>query len=147
MATNYFGPFLLTHLLLPLLHKSENGGRVINMSALAHFTGQIHIDNLNGNLTTQELFANSKLAITMMTKYMANRFKNLTNITFNSVSPGLVRGTSHLKYSFKLENFMAKLSVWPWIWLFTKTPKQGCQSVVYLAVDPNLNDISGAYFR
>lgn len=33
------------------------------------------------------------------------------------------------------------------MWLFLKNPTQGCQSIVYLAVEPSLSNISGYYFR
>lgn len=71
-----------------------------------------------------------------------------THITFNSVNPGLVRDTEHLeKYSGFGRSLFAKLSVWPWIWLFLKTPNQGCQSILYLAIEPALHKVSGYYFR
>lgn len=71
-----------------------------------------------------------------------------TKITFNAVDPGLVRGTGHIeKYSTLGRSFVTKMSVLPWVWLFLKTPKQGCQSIVHLAVDPTLNNVSGCYFR
>lgn len=40
-----------------------------------------------------------------------------------------------------------KLSVWPWMWLFLKSPKQGCQTAVYVSVDPGLNWTTGKFFR
>lgn len=69
---SFAGPFLLTHLLLPLLNKSENG-RVINVSASAHFNGNITIDNENTKkgLNVKDSFAASKLALTIITKHMA----------------------------------------------------------------------------
>lgn len=42
---------------------------------------------------------------------------------------------------------MAKISIWPWKWLFLKTPKQGSQTILYAAIDPSLIEISGQYFR
>nr|XP_023025612.1 retinol dehydrogenase 13-like [Leptinotarsa decemlineata] len=145
-VTNYLGPFLLTHLLLPLLSKSDNG-RVINVSALAHYNGKLNIDTANiGEYNGNDAFAGSKLALTLFTKHMAQLYKD-TNITFNSVSPGLVRNTGHLANYSTLENsLLTKLSVWPWVWLFLKNPKQGCQSIVYLAVEPTLHKVSGCYF-
>jgi len=145
ISTNYFGPFLLTHLLLNLLNKSDNG-RVINLSAVAHLRGKINLDDLNSerNFVEIEAFSQSKLALTMFTKYMALSLKN-SNITFYAVNPGLVRGTKHLRNSRLTTSFVTKLSVWPWMWLFMKTPRQGCQSIVYAAVDPFLSKVSGCY--
>ncbi|XP_018575648.1 retinol dehydrogenase 13-like [Anoplophora glabripennis] len=146
-VTNYLGPFLLTHLLLSVLNNSDNG-RVINVSALAHFNGKLKLDDFNSekNFNEKEAFSQSKLALTMFTKYMAQLYKS-TKITFNAVDPGLVRGTGHIeKYSTLGRSLITKISVLPWVWLFLKTPKQGCQSIVYLAVDPTLNNVSGYYF-
>jgi NAD(P)-dependent dehydrogenase (short-subunit alcohol dehydrogenase family) len=77
LCLNYFtGPFLLTHLLLNLLSKSDNG-RVINLSAVAHLRGKIKLDDLNSeeNFVEIEAFSQSKLALTMFTKYMASLLK------------------------------------------------------------------------
>ncbi|KAG5893123.1 hypothetical protein JTB14_034144 [Gonioctena quinquepunctata] len=145
-VTNYLGPFLLTHLLLPLLSKSDNG-RVINVSALAHYNGKLDMDIIGTEkFNANDAFAGSKLALTLFTKHMAQIYKD-TNITFNSVSPGLVRDTGHIaKYSSLGKSFFTRISVWPWVWLFLKNPKQGCQTVVYLAVEHSLHTVSGCYF-
>lgn len=146
LVTNYLGPFLLTHLLLPLLNKSTNG-RIINVSAVAHFTGKLKLDNLNmeKNFNEKDAFAQSKLALTIFTRYLASLLSK-TKITCNSVCPGLVRGTGHLRNIFLNGNKWSKIYLWPWIWLFLKTPKQGSQNIVYLAVEPSLFDITGCYF-
>ena len=44
MATNYLGPFLLTHLLMPQLRAAgseEVKSRVILVSSVLHFAGQV----------------------------------------------------------------------------------------------------------
>lgn len=40
-----------------------------------------------------------------------------------------------------------KILLWPLMWLLMKTPKQGCQTIVYAAVEASLNNVSGAYLR
>ncbi|VEN57281.1 unnamed protein product [Callosobruchus maculatus] len=147
-VTNYLGPFLLTHLLLPALNRSDNG-RVINVSAMAHFNAKLNLDNINSEkyFSEKDAYAESKLALTMFTKHMAELYKD-TKITFNSVSPGLVRDTGHTeKFSTLSKSFFTRMSVWPWMWLFLKSPRQGCQTIVYLAVEPTLHKVSGYYFR
>lgn len=76
LFTNLLGPFLLTHLLLPLLSKSDNG-RVINVSASAHFNGHISIEKLNTEkgFAVKDSFAASKLALTIFTKHMARLYE------------------------------------------------------------------------
>ncbi|KAF7262878.1 retinol dehydrogenase 11-like [Rhynchophorus ferrugineus] len=145
IVTNFLGPFLLTHLLLSCLNKSEQG-RIINVSAMAHFSGKLYLENLNMEKHYNEMdaFAQSKLALTIFTKYLASLLIK-TKITCNSVCPGMVRGTGYLNYSPLQKTIWSKL-YWPWMWLFLKTPEEGCQSIVYLAVEPQLNDVSGYYF-
>lgn len=72
------GPFLLTHLLLPLLNKGENG-RIINVSAMAHYNGKLSLSDLNLEKTFNEkdAFSQSKLALTIFTKYLATLLKSL----------------------------------------------------------------------
>lgn len=70
-----------------------------------------------------------------------------TNVTINSVDPGLVRNTNHMNRSPLKTSMAVKLSVWPWMWLFLKTPKQGSQTIIYLATDPKLSNETGKHYR
>jgi NAD(P)-dependent dehydrogenase (short-subunit alcohol dehydrogenase family) len=65
-SVNYVGPFLLTHLLTPLLEKSH-AARVINVSSIAHIRGRIHLDDLTLEkaFTPYAAYAQSKLAQVM----------------------------------------------------------------------------------
>ncbi|KAI4468880.1 phosphatidylinositol-glycan biosynthesis class f protein-related [Holotrichia oblita] len=147
LATNYLGPFLLTHLLLPLLRQSSNG-RIINLSSLSHMTGRIHIRDMNmeRKYVQAEAFAQSKLALVMFTRHLASLLKDKgLGIGVYAVNPGIVRNTNHLKSSPFAKSLMARISTYPWIWLFLKTPKQGCQTVVFTAVEPNLSTVTGVY--
>ena len=55
MATNHFGHFFLTNLLLPLLAETARDNqdlgrtsvRIVVVSSLAHFWGQVDVNNLN----------------------------------------------------------------------------------------------------
>lgn len=59
MAANYFGHFLLTNLLMPLMIKSAAGrkktgssakndpGRIVALSSVGHWWGRVDLDNLN----------------------------------------------------------------------------------------------------
>lgn len=71
------GPFVLTHLLLPLLNKSDNG-RVINIAALAHFIGKIDLNDLNNikSFSVEDAYASSKLCLVLFTKHMASLYKS-----------------------------------------------------------------------
>lgn len=73
---DFEGPFLLTHLLLPLLRLSPNG-RVINITALSHMSARINIRDLNmeRRYSETEAFAQSKLALVMFTRHLAGALK------------------------------------------------------------------------
>lgn len=60
---------------MPLLSKSHNG-RVINVSASAHFNGKISLDHLNAEkgFSVKDSFSASKLALTILTKHMARLY-------------------------------------------------------------------------
>ncbi|XP_022913007.2 retinol dehydrogenase 12-like [Onthophagus taurus] len=145
LATNYLGPFLLTHMLLPLLKKSDNG-RIINLTSVAHSSGRINLNdmNLEKRFLERDAFSQSKLALILFTRHVAKILKD-TRVTINCVNPGIVRNTKHLKNSPFGAGFMAKVSTYPWVWLFLKTPKQGAQTVIFAATDPILMNVTGEY--
>lgn len=71
-----------------------------------------------------------------------------TNVNFLAVNPGLVRGTKHVSSSPVFsESLLLRLAMNPLMWLFMKSPKQGCQSVIYAALDSEFEEIRGAYIR
>jgi NAD(P)-dependent dehydrogenase (short-subunit alcohol dehydrogenase family) len=46
MATNHFGHFLLTNLLIDVLKKTPNS-RIVNLSSMAHERAKFDFDNFN----------------------------------------------------------------------------------------------------
>jgi len=62
-GTNFIGHFLLTLLILPLLHRKP-GARVVTLSSVAHWTGRIDFANLNAEKSYSKwgAYAQSKLA-------------------------------------------------------------------------------------
>lgn len=61
--------------------------------------------------------------------------------------PGIVRGTKHMRHSPLSKSFVMKIAIGPWAWLLMKTPEQGAQTIIYMAVATELSDTSGKYFR
>lgn len=88
-AVNYLAPMILTNELLPLLKKSE-APRIINLSSAAQ--SPVNLDALHGQveLSAQEAYAQSKLALTMWSMNLAEREKSITSI---SVNPGSLLNT------------------------------------------------------
>lgn len=95
-AVNYFAPFVLTHALLPLL-KSGDDPRVINLSSAAQ--APVSIDALVGNedIATQSAYAQSKIALTMWSLYLA---ENEPGITVIAVNPGSLLNTKMVKEAY-----------------------------------------------
>lgn len=70
-----------------------------------------------------------------------------SKITVNACSPGLVRGTDHLRHSPIMRALFARAITYPWMWLFMRSPYQGAQTMVRLATDPELSKTSGEFFK
>lgn len=143
---NYLGHFLLTRLLVSRMCTTP-GARVISMTSQSHFAADIclHDLNLQINYSARRAYGQSKLALLLMTRYLGLMLQD-TNVNFLAVNPGLVRGTKHVSSSPVLrESLLIGLAMRPLMWMFMKSPKQGSQSVIYAALDPELEEIRGAY--
>ncbi len=127
-AVNYLAHFVLTMLLLPLLKKSGEP-RVISVSSVAHESGRIEFDNLNGerNFSGYGAYANSKLADALFAAELARREPWLTS---NSLHPGVI-DTKLLHAGFNMKG--APVAV-------------GARTHVYLATSPDVKGVSGKYF-
>jgi len=93
LGTNHLGPFALTGLLLEVL-KNSPASRVVNVSSMAHRSGEIDFRNLlyeNGKgYSPMKAYGRSKLANLMFT-YELQRFfeKNKINTIALAAHPGL----------------------------------------------------------
>ncbi|XP_047022359.1 retinol dehydrogenase 11-like [Helicoverpa zea] len=146
VQTNHFGPFLLTNLLLPLL-KSSAPSRIVNVSSIAHSGGKVELDNLNLEKETKETYSmsqvyqNTKLFNVLMTVELARRLEG-TGVTANSLHPGVV--ATDILFNIKsiwVQPIKLILSV------YSKTPWEGAQTTVHLAVSREVEDVSGKYYR
>ncbi len=128
IAVNHLSHFLLTNLLLPLLKKSPDP-RVITVSSVAHMSGRIEFDNLNGErrFDAYHAYANSKLANALFSFELARREPH---ICANCLHPGVI-DTKLLHAGFS----MAGASV-----------SEGARTSVYLATSPEVKGVTGKYF-
>jgi len=129
-AVNYLGPFLLTHLLLPLLGK---GSRIVTVASSAHFdVDRIDWDNLpqQRRYDPWGAYSLSKFADITFTYTLARNLGE-SGITANCLHPGVV-------------NTKLSRSVAPGI--ATITPEEGAQTSIYLACSPEVAGVSGRYF-
>ncbi|XP_028028190.1 retinol dehydrogenase 14-like [Bombyx mandarina] len=140
MATNHYGPFLLTHLLIDLLKKTAPSRIVIVASSLYRLASfdlnkPNPVDSIPGYL-----YYASKEANILFTKELARRLEG-TGVTANCLHPGLIDTgiwrsvPAPLSWGLNLINKC-----------FFKTPEQGCQTTIMLAVDESLEKVNGKYF-
>jgi len=133
-AVNYLAPFLLTNLLLGLL-RSSSPSRIVNVSSVAHYNGQIDLNAIERRNTPSGWggYSLSKLALVMFTYELARRLAG-RGVTANCLHPGGV-ATNIWKVPPTL--------VRP----FLKSAKEGAQTTVYLASSPEVENVSGKYFE
>ncbi|XP_030036078.2 retinol dehydrogenase 11-like [Manduca sexta] len=136
---NHFAPFLLTVSLLPLIKKSAPS-RIINVSSLMHKFGKIDLNKFHkqakNSFEHRRVYSNTKLANILFTNKLSKDLKG-TGVTANSVHPGVV-STDIFRDKYAITKYLIRL-------LF-KTPLQGAQTSIYLAVSPELKETTGKYF-
>ncbi|KAM4580238.1 retinol dehydrogenase 13 [Odontesthes bonariensis] len=145
LAVNHLGHFLLTNLLLPVM-KSSAPSRVINVSSIAHRGGRIDLDDLffsRRPYSALESYRQSKLANVLFTWELAQRIKG-SGVSAFCLHPGVIRTElgRHVEGWFPLLGALLRLPTL----LLMKTPWQGCQTTVFCAVTPGLEERSGCYF-
>lgn len=140
MATNQFGPFLLTHLLIDLLKQSKPS-RIVVVASELYRLACLNLENPNPTTTFPAyLYYVSKYANIVFTLELARRLEG-TGVTVNCLHPGLIDSgiwrNVHAPFSWPLKIIIK---------LFFKTPEQGAQTTIHLAVSDELNGVSGKYF-
>jgi NAD(P)-dependent dehydrogenase (short-subunit alcohol dehydrogenase family) len=145
IAANHFGPFLLTNLLMGLMIKTGKA-RIIAVSSVAHtWTKTLDLDNLNAEKFWEPklLYARTKLCNILFTKELARRLKAAghTGIVANAVNPGGVR-TAIFRHARKAFKYMVMVSQ-----IYFKTPWEGAQPTIDLAVSEEVEGISGQYWE
>lgn len=138
-GTNHLGPFLLTNLLLDIL-KASAPSRIINVSSKGHALTSLKRDDLMGEKSYSlfSAYAQSKLANVLFTRQLSKRIRN-TGVTANSLHPGAVR--TEISRNAPLWWYI----FYPLVILF-KTAKAGAQTTIAVALDPDLEQVSGKYF-
>lgn len=126
-AVNYLAPFVLTHGLLPLLSKGTER-RIINLSSAAQ--APISYDVLTGNSisNTSSTYAQSKLALTMWSFWLAKEQKDISII---AVNPGSLLNTKMVKEGYGYH------------W---SPADKGADILYNLAISEEYKGITGKYF-
>lgn len=137
MQINHFGPFLLTLLLVPMLKKSAPS-RVVIVSSVLHRFGRIDDLNEMNRYSYVQAFCNSKLCNVLFTTELARRLDG-TGVVVNCAHPGQVNTSLYKSTIFeKLRSLV--------LYSFFKSPYDGAQTSVFLAVSDECDQISGRYF-
>ena len=131
-AVNLAAPFLLSHLLIPLL-MAGTPARIVNVASSAHFDAHtLDWDNLQGGkqYDAWSTYARSKLGVVLFTYSLARKL-DPGQVTVNCLHPGVI--CTKLLYSAFPE--------YP-----CETPEAGARTSVYLATSPAVAGVTGKYF-
>lgn len=139
IGVNHMGHFLLTNLLIDTL-KASTPSRIVVVSSSLHKLGIIRKNDLNSEKSYNKYrsYCNSKLANVLFTRELAKRLEG-TGVTVNSLHPGAVQ-TELQRNQPILTTIM-----YPFYICF-KNPKSGAQTTLTVALDPDLEKVTGKYF-
>jgi NAD(P)-dependent dehydrogenase (short-subunit alcohol dehydrogenase family) len=141
IGVNYLGAYLLTERLFSLMYR---GTRIVNTVSLMLRYGKIVPNFLLGDPFHFNRFAyysHSKLALYYATLEWAEKWEH-KGITVNCVDPGIVN-TNIIRLGNKAIDKLCDLFFRPLI----RTPQQGADTIVYLATDDKVNNITGKLFK
>lgn len=142
-AVNHLAPFLLTHLLFPLL-KNSKAARVITVSSGSHYNTRMNWKDisLRRHYNCLAAYKQSKLANVLFTNELKERIGDGFNIKAIAADPGLVNTEMGLKNT----SGIAK-----WIWNIRKNsgvkPSDSAKSIVYLVWSKEIQASEDIYFK
>ncbi len=146
LALGHLAPFLLTHLLLPLMSNNVPA-RIVNVSSDGHTVANLDFDDLQAKqfYRALDIYVRVKLMNLLFTYELARRIAD-TGITVNAVDPG---GT-HTQLTDSTTSDMLppilKL-IYPLISRVTFTSvEKAAESSIFAAASPELEHVSGKYF-
>ena len=140
-ATNHLGPFYLTNSFLEknLMH---SGSRIINVGSSAHQRAVLDFNDLDSSNSRSwyERYSRSKLCNLLFTLRLSKNLEN-KNISVNCVHPGIVK-TNIAQDQKGILQFIVKLVLkYKGI-----SPEEGADTLIYLATNKTVQDLSGRYF-
>lgn len=141
LQVNHFGPFLLTNLLLGKLRASAPS-KVIMVSAWGHKLAKVDLDDINMESKWREtlVYCNSKLGNVIVANEISRRLAGY-DVTANSLHPGIVMTGIFRNIPYIIRAPLHFIINW-----FFKTPYEGAQTIIYLAVSPEVEYVGGEYF-
>src|SRR6476661_3933992 len=142
LGTNHLGHFALTARLMPLLRRAS-GARVVSLSSLAHRTGFIDFDDLQGArvYSPWKAYGQSKLACLMFALELQRRSDAAGwNLISNAAHPGFARTNLFASGPGGLLSFATDLAA-P---LFGHSAADGARPILFAATSPEARP--GAYY-
>lgn len=142
-AVNHLAPFLLTHLLLPLLRNAPDG-RVISVSSGSHYHTRIHWKDilLKKHYNCLLAYKQSKLANVLFIRELRKRLGQDSAIHAYAADPGLVNTDMGLKSTTGLAHL---------IWSIRKnsgdSPSKAAHSLAFLASEEALKKTKEIYYK
>lgn len=135
MATNYFGHFCLTGLLLDTLEAAGNA-RVVNLSSQSHRWGEIDFSNFNSdeNFVPTKKYPQTKLAMLLFSFELQRRLEAAgSSVTSLASNPGTT--SSALGKDSSILNFLLNSKLAKWIGM-SHSSEAGAMITLRAATDP-----------
>jgi NAD(P)-dependent dehydrogenase (short-subunit alcohol dehydrogenase family) len=128
-AVNYLAPFLLTHLLKPLVLAAAPA-RIVNVGSLGQAPLDLDDLMLERGYDGVLAYRRSKLALAMFTMDLAEELES-KGVTANCIHPATFMDTGMVR----------EAGVQP-----QSSPEEGAEAILHLALDDRVRDVSGAFF-
>jgi NAD(P)-dependent dehydrogenase (short-subunit alcohol dehydrogenase family) len=139
-AVNHLAPFLLSKLVLHRLKESAPA-RIITAASQAHQGAHIPFNDLNADRSYRGFgrYGETKLANILFTTELARRLDG-TGVTANCFHPGLVATGFNRNNGLLMDLVMTMLRP------MSRSPEKGAETLVWLAISPDVANVSGGYF-
>lgn len=158
MGTNFIGTMYLTHHLMPLIKKAEEG-RIVNLSSFFYQTGMqlkqkdaedFLLKNLQNNeYSSLQVYAKTKLGNVFFTSKLAELLEraDILNIKTASVNPGSVR--TEILRDFGVNSILGFVNrlFSPLFLIALKSTREGSQTTLTCCCQPFDKLFNGAYYN
>lgn len=127
---NHLAPFLLTRLLLPRLEAAGGGARIVNVASAAQTPIDLDDPMMEHGYSGRRAYAQSKLAMVMASFSLAERL-DPASVAVNALHPGSLLDTKMVREAYGRAQGPVET---------------GIESETFLAISPELDGVSGAYY-
>jgi retinol dehydrogenase 12 len=142
-AVNHLAPFLLTHLLMNLLHAAPQA-RVVTVSSDSHYGAHINWDDpqLRRRYNGLRAYENTKLANILFTRELNHRLGKQAAVRAFAADPGLVKTDIGYKGTPPLVR---------WVWKLRRSggisAEEAGKGVAFLIAEPSIHDSPEIYWK